>query len=209
MSAAYGTSAASAQEFSAGTAHLAALRQALDRFGDQLGVAERWGRSLAGALTGGSRLLAVGNGGSAAQAQHFTAELVGRYAMSRAPFSAIALHSEASALTAILNDFGPAEVFARQVAAHGRPGDVLVAMSTSGRSGNILAAVARAREIGLTTWAMTGPAPNPLADACEEALAVQAAETATVQEVHLVALHLVCAALDEELLADAAIGAAR
>ena len=102
---------------------------------------ERWGRHLAGVLLGGGRLLAAGNGGSASQAQHLTSELVGRYRDDRPPFSAIALCNDASAVTAIGNDYGIDELFARQVRGHGRPGDVLVALSTSGRSANVLAAV--------------------------------------------------------------------
>ena len=142
----------------------------------------------------------AGNGGSAAQAQHLSAELVGRYRADRRPFSAVALHSEPSALTAIVNDYGIEEMFARQVAAHGRPGDVCVLMSTSGASPNILAAAHRARAEGIAVWAMTGPGPNRLSDAADEALCVAAGTTATVQELHLVALHLVCESFDEALI---------
>jgi D-sedoheptulose 7-phosphate isomerase len=124
---------------------------------------------------------------------------VGRYRDDRPPFSAICLTAETSSLTAICNDYPPEELFARQVEAHGRPGDVLVLMSTSGRSPNIVAAAERARECGLTVWAFTGPRPNPLADAADEALCVDATFTATVQELHLVGLHILCAGLDREL----------
>jgi D-sedoheptulose 7-phosphate isomerase len=147
-------------------------------------------------LQGGGRLLAVGNGGSAAQAQHLTSELVGRYRDDRPPFAAIALHAETSALTALLNDYPPAEVFARQVRAHGRPGDVLVALSTSGRSPNVLAAVDAARDGGLTTWGLTGRPLNPLLERVDDAVAVDTPYTATVQEVHQVVVHLLCAAVD-------------
>lgn len=186
--------------FSVGQGHVAALAAALENFGEQVDVAERWGRTLAEILPAGARLLAAGNGGSAAQAQHLTAEIVGRYCADRPPMSAVSLPAEPSALTAILNDFGPEEVFARQVAAHGRAGDVCVLMSTSGGSGNVVEAARRARGLGLRTWAMTGRGPNPLSEECDEALEVDAAETAVVQELHLVALHLVCAAMDEALL---------
>src|SRR5690606_25620855 len=114
-----------------------------------------WGHKLAAVLTGGGRLLACGNGGSAAEAQHLTAELVGRYRADRAPYAAIPLHGDTSTITAIGNDFGPEEVFARQVHAHGRPGDVLICLSTSGTSRNVLAAAAAGRDRGLTTWALT------------------------------------------------------
>jgi D-sedoheptulose 7-phosphate isomerase len=180
-------------------AHVQALAQALTEFGPAAETATDWGIRLAGALSSGSRLLVAGNGGSAAQAQHLSAEIVGRYCSERAPFSAVALHSEPSALTAILNDYGIEEVFARQVQAHGRPGDVCVLMSTSGRSRNLVAAAVRARECGLETWAMTGPVPNPLAEAADEVLPICCPATATVQELHLVALHLLCEAMDAEL----------
>ncbi len=182
-----------------GLDHLRMLRSALDEFAPSVAIANRWGRQLAIVLEGGGRLLAVGNGGSAAQAQHLTAELVGRYRDDRAPFSAICLSAETSTLTAIANDYPAEELFARQVEAHGRPGDVLAVLSTSGRSPNVVAAARRARRCGLRVWALTGARPNPLAEESDEVLAVAAGSTATVQEMHLVALHLVCAAFDRAL----------
>jgi D-sedoheptulose 7-phosphate isomerase len=179
--------------------HIDELAAALDAFEPALEVIRRWGGELADVLTGGGRLLVAGNGGSAAQAQHLTAEVVGRYREDRQPFSAISLHTDTSSLTAIVNDYGPDEVFARQVQAHGRPGDVCVLMSTSGRSRNVICAAERARACQVTTWALTGRAPNPLAIACDDRLAVDAGDTATVQEMHLVALHLLCEAFDDEL----------
>ena len=155
----------------------------------------RWGELLATRLPDGARLLAAGNGGSAAEAQHLTAELVGRFQDDRQPFSAIALHADTSSLTAIGNDYGYADVFARQVRAHARPGDVLVLLSTSGRSENLLRAAAAGRECGATVLAMTGPAPNPLAERADDVLAVPGC-TATVQEAHLISVHLVCAAFE-------------
>lgn len=189
-----------------GHAHIRALVEALADLSGEVDRVERWGRQLAAWLRPGGRLLACGNGGSAAEAQHLTAELVGRYRDDRPPLSAIALHAETSSLTAIANDYGDEEAFARQVAAHGRSGDVLVALSTSGRSSNVLAAVRRARELGLRTWAMTGPPPNPLARLCDEAITVAAPSTATVQEAHLVLVHLLCAAVDVALGVSPAIG---
>jgi D-sedoheptulose 7-phosphate isomerase len=183
----------------AAQAHVQALTQALTEFGPAAEIATNWGTRLATALSGGARLLVAGNGGSAAQAQHFSAEIVGRYRADRAPFSAVSLHSEPSALTAILNDYGVEEVFARQVQAHGRPGDVCVLMSTSGRSPNVIAAAVRARECGLRTWAMTGPVPNQLAAVADEVLPIRCPAACTVQELHLVALHLICEAMDAEL----------
>lgn len=179
--------------------HLAELVTAIGRFDDCVDVADRWGEHLAKVLDGGGRLLAAGNGGSAAQAQHLTAELVGRYRDDRRPLSAVALCAETSSLTAISNDYAATELFARQVEAHGRTGDVLVLLSTSGKSPNMLAAARRGREVGMTVWAFTGPAPNPLAELADETLAVDASFTATVQELHLVGVHILCASVDRAL----------
>ncbi len=112
----------------------------------------RWGQHLATILTSGGRLLIAGNGGSAAEAQHLSAELVGRYRHERRPLPVMALHADTSTLTAISNDYGYEQSFARQVSAHGRPADVLLTLSTSGRSPNILTAIAAARAQGLSTW---------------------------------------------------------
>jgi type III pantothenate kinase len=179
--------------------HLAAVTESMQRLEGELDRLTSWGERLADCLLDGCRLLAVGNGGSAAQAQHLTAELVGRYHSERQPLSAICLHGDTSSLTAICNDYGIEEAFARQVRAHGRPGDVLIALSTSGRSPNVLAAARAARECGLTTWALTGTAPNPLAELCDETVALDCGSPATVQELHQVALHLVCGAVDREI----------
>ncbi|MER7707139.1 SIS domain-containing protein [Kitasatospora sp. NPDC097605] len=190
----------SAHDLAEAERHCTALEDAVRALrGGQLPLLTGWGQALAGLLPAGGRLLVAGNGGSAAQAQHLTAELVGRYRVERPAFSALALHAETSALTAIGNDYGFEEVYARQVAAHGRPGDVLVLMSTSGRSGNLLRAADAGRGSGLGVWAMTGPAPNPLAERADETLAVACEATATVQEVHLMALHLICEAFDAAL----------
>ncbi|WP_406691563.1 SIS domain-containing protein [Saccharopolyspora sp. ID03-671] len=155
-----------------------------------------WAGTLADRLTSGARLLACGNGGSAAEAQHLSGELTGRFLRDRRPYSAIALHADTSAFTATLNDYGEQEVFARAVRAHGRPGDVLVVLSTSGRSQNVLAAAKTARELGLLTWALTGPVPNDLAAVCDDAVAVEAPGVATVQEIHLSLIHALCAEFD-------------
>jgi D-beta-D-heptose 7-phosphate kinase/D-beta-D-heptose 1-phosphate adenosyltransferase len=164
-----------------------------------LGHLEAWGRDLATLLSSGGRLLVAGNGGSAAQAQHLTAELVGRFSENRDPLPAMSLHADTSTVTAVANDFGFEEVYSRQVRAHGRPGDVLLVLSTSGRSPNLMHAVAAARMKGMRTWALTGPTPNPLARACDEFLAVETASAATVQECHLVGIHLLCGVLDGSL----------
>ncbi|MEU6479936.1 SIS domain-containing protein [Streptomyces sp. NPDC047017] len=181
------------------TGHCDELRAALARFRTSAHITQRWGEQLAAVLGGGGRLLAAGNGGSAAQAQHLTAELVGRYRDDRPPYSAIALHADTSSTTAIANDYGVDEVFARQVRAHGRDGDVLILLSTSGASANLLSAADAGRAAGMRVWALTGPAPNPLSAGSDEALCAAGASTATVQELHLVAVHMVCAAFDAAL----------
>jgi D-sedoheptulose 7-phosphate isomerase len=181
-------------------AHLAALTAALTTLEDDLPRIEAWGARLATVLGGGGRLVAAGNGGSAAHAQHLAAELVGRYRDERGPLSAIALSSDGPTVTALANDYPADHLFARQVSAHGRAGDVFVGFSTSGRSPNVVAAVDAARQAGMAVWAVTGRLPNPLAEAADEALCVPAPATATVQEVHQVVIHLLCAALDRALL---------
>jgi D-sedoheptulose 7-phosphate isomerase len=183
----------------AGTRHLDELTAPLAALRRETARIEAWGRRLAGVLTAGGRLLAAGNGGSASQAAHLTAELVGRYRDDRPPFSAIALCAEGSAVTAIGNDYGIEEIFARQVRGHGRAGDVLVALSTSGRSANVLAAVDAANAVGMLTWGLCGRSGSPLAERCDETLCVETPHTATVQEIHLIAIHLLCAAVDEAL----------
>src|SRR4051812_33445434 len=182
--------------------HVRSLARALEDFRADAGRLATWGQQLATVLTGGGRLLAAGNGGSAAEAQHLTAELVGKLDEDRRPFSAIALSAETSSLTAIANDYGYAEVFARQVRAHGRRGDVLVLLSTSGASPNLLAAAEAARAIGVRSWAITGPVPNPLAAACDESLAVPSEESQTVQELHLMCVHLLCRHVEAALATD-------
>jgi len=184
-----------------GREHLAALRAPLAALEDDCDRVDAWGRHLARVLLGGGRLLVAGNGGSAAQAQHLTAELVGRYRDDRVPLSALALHSDTSTVTAVLNDYGGDQVYARQVRAHGRPGDVFLAMSTSGRSTNVLSAVRTARHAGLVTWALTGPLPNPIADVVDDAVAVEADATATIKEIHQNVVHQLCAAVDLDVAA--------
>lgn len=176
--------------------HLSDLSQGLVSLRCAAGDLELWGHTLGRLLRGGSRLMVAGNGGSAAEAQHLTAELVGRFLAERQPLSAICLSAETSSLTAILNDYGADEVFARQVQAHGRPGDVLILLSTSGRSSNLLQAARRARQLGIEVWSMTGPAPNPLAELSDRVICSSAASTAAVQELQLIAVHAICAALD-------------
>jgi D-sedoheptulose 7-phosphate isomerase len=177
-------------------AQLDASRRGVMALSDVLDQLERWGAELRARLERGARLLVAGNGGSAALAQHLTAELVGRYDRDRRAYSALALSAETSSLTALGNDYGYDRVFARQVEAHGHPGDVFLGLTTSGRSPNLLAAVVASRRIGLRTWAMTGPAPNPLANLADDTVAVPCASTAAIQDVQQVAVHLLCRAFE-------------
>jgi D-sedoheptulose 7-phosphate isomerase len=181
------------------TEHLAALADASARAGAYAATIAAWGAELARRYDDGAHLIACGNGGSAAEALHLTGELVGRFRHDRRPLPAIALCADSAAHTAIANDYGFDEVYARQVTAFGRPGDVLVAFSTSGTSPNIVAAAKAGLEAGVTVWALTGPGPNPLASLADDAIAVEAPTTATVQEIHLSLVHALCIALDHSL----------
>ncbi|PYI37271.1 phosphoheptose isomerase [Arthrobacter psychrolactophilus] len=178
--------------------HVAELVPALDSLALQSRHLAAWGATLAHRLWSGGRLLVAGNGGSAAEAQHLSAEIVGRYLAERPAFSAIALHADTSSLTAIGNDYGFDQVFSRQVAAHGRTGDILLLLSTSGRSENLLQAAREAQARGIHSWAMTGTLPNPLAAITEEHIAL-AGTGASVQEAQLVAIHALCACFDLEI----------
>jgi D-sedoheptulose 7-phosphate isomerase len=153
--------------------------------------------ALIGALRTGGKVLACGNGGSAADAQHFAAEMVGRFARERDPLPAIALTTDSSIVTAIGNDYGVEAVFERQVRALGAPGDVLLAISTSGNSQNVVMAARAARALGMTTIGMTGADGGALAGECDHVVLAPATATARVQEVHIVAIHALCTALDE------------
>ncbi|WP_425560229.1 D-sedoheptulose-7-phosphate isomerase, partial [Kineococcus glutinatus] len=179
--------------------HVTELQEVLGSLEAEADRLDRWGRHLVEVVDAGGRLLVAGNGGSAAEAQHLTAELVGRFEGERRPLSAIALHADTSTVTAVVNDYGGEEVYARQVEAHGRPGDVLLLLSTSGRSPNVLRAAERAREAGLRVWAMTGREPNPLSALADDVLAVPGASTSAVQEGHLMLVHALCAAVEAHL----------
>lgn len=147
---------------------------------------------LVDALRAGGTALFCGNGGSAVDATHLAGELVGRFRLERAPLAALSLTDNVSALSAIANDYSYAETFARQVRGLGRPGDVLVALSTSGASANVLAAIDAAREREMHTVGMTGADGGQLARVADLCLRASSSETARVQEVHMVAGHTVC-----------------
>ena len=162
----------------------------------------RAGTLLAQALQDGGKALACGNGGSAADAQHFAAELVNRFEVERAPLAAVALTTDTSTLTSIANDYDYRQVFAKQVRAIGRSGDVLLAISTSGNSANVLEAIAVAHAIGLRVVALTGNGGGKTAALLRPEdvhLCVPHKSTARIQEVHLLVLHCLCDAIDFQL----------
>jgi D-sedoheptulose 7-phosphate isomerase len=152
------------------------------------------------AIADGGRVLLCGNGGSAADAQHFAAELVGKFMLHRQPWSAISLADNIAAVTAIANDYDYAQVFARAVQAHGRPGDVLVAFSTSGKSGNVIAACESANELGLTTVAFVGPGASGLSRVADIALHVDGRNPARIQEGHKVVGHTMFELVERRLV---------
>lgn len=149
-------------------------------------------------LRAGNRVLTCGNGGSAAEALHLAEEMVGRFSRPRRALSALCLSADPTALTCIANDWEYAEVFARQVDAHGRAGDLLIALSTSGKSPSILRALERARSRGLGTLGLLGPGGSPAEKLCDLCLTLDGHSAARVQEGHLVAIHLFLERIDDE-----------
>ncbi len=150
----------------------------------------------------GGKVLIAGNGGSAAEAQHFTAELVGRFCSDRVPLPVIALDCNSSVVTAIANDYGYECVFSRQVQALGKRGDILVAISTSGNSPNVIAAVREARNVGMKTIGFLSERPGELVNLVDIPLLVPATDTASVQEGHVVLTHLICGLVEQAFLGD-------
>jgi D-sedoheptulose 7-phosphate isomerase len=150
-------------------------------------------------LQGGGKLMLFGNGGSAADAQHLATELTIRYTADRSAIAALALTTDTSALTAAGNDLGFEQVFARQIAAVGKPGDVAIGISTSGKSPNILAALRQAREMKIVTAGLSGKGGGDLAGFCDHLLVVPSATTARIQEMHILLGHMLCGALEIEL----------
>ncbi len=150
-------------------------------------------------LAKGGQLLIAGNGGSAADAQHIAAELTGRFLRERQPFRALALHVNTSALTAIGNDYGYEHVFARELSAHARPGDVFLAITTSGNSRNILRAIEAARKCKAVVIGLTGESGGQMRAACDLCLCVPSKSTARIQEMHITIGHAICELLEERL----------
>lgn len=161
--------------------------------------------ALLGCITAGGKVLACGNGGSAGDAQHFAAEFVGRFERERPGLAAIALTTDSSILTAVANDYDFDQVFSKQVQALGNPGDVLIAITTSGNSANVLAAVDAAHEKDMTVIALTGKGGGKLRERLTETdvhICVPADRTARIQEVHLLVVHCLCDAVDAQLLGE-------
>jgi D-sedoheptulose 7-phosphate isomerase len=152
------------------------------------------------ALRAGNKILLIGNGGSAADVQHIAAELIGRYKQERASYAAIALTTDTSALTAIGNDYGFEQIFARQIEGLGRRGDVLLAFSTSGRSPNILAGLRVARERGLVTVGFTGSKGQALGALCDHLLVSPSDDTAVIQQIHLTIAHGICDQIEQTMM---------
>lgn len=177
-------------------AESAALTQRF--FAEQAGRVLEAGLRIAASLKGGGKVLAFGNGGSAADAQHLAGELVGRFRRDRAALAALALTTDPSVITAVGNDMGYEAVFRRQVEAHGRPGDVAVAISTSGRSPNVVEAVRLARSLGMVTVGLTGRGGGQLAGLVDHLLDVPHADTARIQEVHGLVVHVLCEIVEDE-----------
>jgi len=156
--------------------------------------------SLVAALKAGHKLLLAGNGGSAADAQHLAAEIVGRYKVNRPGWAAIALTTDTSVLTAVGNDYGFDQIFTRQIEALGRPGDVFWGFSTSGTSPNVVAALTAARAAGLVTVGFTGGRGRALAQHCDTLFVAPSEDTAVVQQIHLMAGHAICDAVEHALV---------
>ena len=162
-------------------------------------------QAILASVTSGGKVLACGNGGSAADAQHFAAEFVGRYERERPELAAIALTTDSSILTAIANDYDFNVIFSKQVRAFGGAGDVLLALSTSGNSGNVLAAIEAAHEREMTVVALTGRSGGKITHVLRETdvhICVPHERTARIQEVHLLVLHCICDGVDAQLLGD-------
>jgi D-sedoheptulose 7-phosphate isomerase len=176
-------------DISAGFARLSAQSAAIEQAAD----------AMIASLAAGNKIMFCGNGGSAADSQHLAAELMGRYLRDRAPLPALALTVDTSALTAIGNDYGYAEVFARQLRGVGRRGDVLVGLSTSGNSANVIAAIEAAREMGIVTLGMTGMNRGRMDDLSDILIKVPATRTNRIQEMHIAVGHMLCGFVEDAL----------
>jgi len=188
-------------------AGFAARSLALERAASLTARVEEAAGAIAACLRGGGTVYACGNGGSASQAAHFVAELVGRFKRERWALRAVSLVDNSATLTSIANDYAFAEVFSRQLAGVIRPGDCLLALSTSGNSENVVRACSAARAAGATAIALTGEAGGRAAEACTLAIRVPDTDTPRVQEIHLLVIHLLCEIVEGALAGPGDTGA--
>jgi D-sedoheptulose 7-phosphate isomerase len=183
-------------------AHFRRSCEALDRAADDprlRGAIYAIAETVTRAFRNGGKLLIAGNGGSAADAQHIAGEFLSRLNFDRQPLPAVALTADSSVMTAVGNDYGFERVFERQVRGLGRPGDVFIAISTSGRSPNVVAALKAARELGITTVGFSGDGERVMAAHCDLFLAAPSAETPLIQQIHIVAAHAICGLVERDL----------
>lgn len=176
-----------------------AVSAALGRLCAEASSIEAAADAVVACLRSGGRVLVAGNGGSASEAQHFATELVGRFLRERAPYAVLSLTADTAVLTAIANDYGYEHVFARQVEAYGRRGDLFLGFSTSGRSSNLVNAATVARDMGVMVIAITGARQSPLADLADVAIRAPAEETPLIQELHTIVLHILCDLVESAL----------
>lgn len=179
--------------------NLAEHQQLFSNLGNLAGVVQQAGSLAGDALKAGGKLMFCGNGGSAADSQHLAAELTGRFIKDRRPLAAVALSTDTSALTCIGNDYSFDEVFARQVAGLGRSGDVLIGISTSGNSRNVIRAVEEAKKIGVRVIGLLGRDGGALAPLCDVAIVVPSQVTARIQEAHILIGHTLCGLVEQSL----------
>ena len=183
------------------TDHQQRMTEALDAFNACGPVLAQAASLLVRTLRAGNKVMVAGNGGSAAEAQHFSAELIGRFLRDRDPYAALALTTDSSILTAVGNDYAYDDVFSRQVAGLGRPGDLFIAYSTSGESENLIRAADVAKSLDIGVVAITGPRPSRLGDIADLAIMAPASTTPVVQELHMAITHLLCEIAERELSA--------
>jgi D-sedoheptulose 7-phosphate isomerase len=181
--------------------HWKMLDIALAQFNTRAAVFTEVAARLIETLRTGHKVLVAGNGGSAAEAQHFAAEFVGRFKRERSPYAVLSLTTDTSILTAVSNDYGYQDVFARQVNAFGQPGDMLIAFSTSGESENLVRAATAGRERFMTVVAVTGNRPSRLENLADVTVCVPVADTAIAQELHMIVTHILCDIAESELAA--------
>ena len=180
-------------------AESASIKETMAQDADMVATISAIAAAMVGTIRAGGKVLLCGNGGSAADSLHITAELVGRFYSDREPLAAISLAANTSTITAVGNDFSFEEIFARQVSGLGQPGDVVVGLSTSGNSENVLRALQTGNEKGLTTIAFTGSGGGKLLDAAELCLQIPSENTARIQEAHITAAHIICELVESVL----------